>query len=835
MKKALKVIGIIVAVILVIMISIPLFFSSKIETIAKREVNNMLNGEFDFSSLDISLFKNFPKASLTLNDFWVKGTGQFETDTIVRAKELTATVNMLSLFGDSFEVDKIILDDANIKAVIAKNGKVNWDILKETTEEPTTEKTPESDGNFALKLNQLAIRNLALLFDNQETKESIKFDEFNLKLKGDLSSKHTVVELTTDIPKINYTTNNVSLLNNLALKAKINIDADLENNRYTLKQNEIQINAIKASIDGYVALKENDAMDIDLKLNSEKIGFKDILSLIPAIYSNEFKSLKTDGTATLSAFAKGEYKGNQLPKFDIKLEIQSGMFRYPSLPTAVEKINVLAQISNPGGIADATVIKINPLSFSAAENPFQLTAKITHPVTDPRFSLAMFGIIDLGKVKDFYPLEDMELNGLINADLKVSGQSSFIEKEQYEKIKASGTVKLSDMLLNTTSFKNLKVDQSTLTFSPEYLKLSETKVQYGKNDISFDSQLYNYIGYVMHNSTIKGSLNIKSDYLNLDDFTSGISTEEDEVATDTTTTALILPKNIDFSMSTKLKEVHYGKVELKDVNGRIQLKNGKADMSNLSMNTMGGNIVMNGYYSTENENIPTVNANFMMNNLLFTETYKALDMVKSFAPIFNSLQGNYSGGMQLKSDFNKEMEPVYSTLQAAGNIKTKDLSLEKVEAVQGLAKVLKKEDLVNKPVKDLDVNFVIKDGRLQMKPFDFKMGDYLLSMSGTSGLDKSLDYKGKIKLPNSVAKIEGLDTVGFLIGGSFNDPTFNIDTKSMLESGGKVLENKAKDIISKELFKNQKDSANVDNNKDLQEEVKEEASKRIKDLFKKKK
>ena len=834
MKTALKVIGIIIAVILAIMISVPLFFGSKIEAIAKREVNNMLNGEFDFSSLDISLFKNFPKVSLTLNNYWVKGTDQFATDKIVDAKELTATVDIFSLFGDSFEVDKIILKDATLKAVIAENGKVNWDILKEQAETTETADSENASGNFSLKLNQVSIDNLALLFDNQAAKESINLSNLSLKLKGDLGSKHSIIELTTNIPQINYTTNNISLINNLALKAKINVDADLENNKFTLKQNEIQINAIKASIDGYVALLDDDAIDMDLKLNSEKIGFKDILSLIPAIYSNEFKSLKTDGTATLSAFAKGEYKGDKLPAFDIKLEIKEGMFKYPSLPTAVEKVNVLAEVSNPGGIADATVININPLSFSAAGNPFQLTANITNPVTDPRFSVALFGIIDLGKVKDFYPLEDMELNGLINADLKIAGQSSFIEKELYEKIKASGTVKLTNMLLNTGAYKNIQIDQSTLTFSPEYVKLSETELKYGKNAIRFDSQLYNYIGYIIHNSTIKGSLNIKSNYLNLDDFMTD-EAEEDAATNDSTTTAIILPKNIDFNMSTNLKEVNLGKIRLQNVDGRIQLRNGKADMTNLSMNTMGGNIVMNGYYSTENEDTPKVNANFMMNNIKFTEAYKSLDMVKSLAPIFNALQGDFSGSMQLKTDFDKEMQPIYPSLQAAGNLKTKDLSLENIAIVQGLAKALKKEDLVNKPVKDLDLNFVIKDGRLEMKPFDFKMGDYLLSLAGTSGLDQTIDYKGKVKLPSNVSKIEGLDTVGFLIGGSFTDPKFSIDTKSMLESGGKVLENKAKDLISKELFKNQKDSANVDKNKDLQEEVKDEATKKIKDLFKKKK
>ena len=515
------------------------------------------------------------------------------------------------------------------------------------------------------------------------------------------------------------------------------------------------------------------------------------------------------------------------------------MFKYPALPASVEQINVHAQISNPGGLADATVININPLSLKAAGNPFQMTAKVVNPVSDPKFDVKVNGLIDLGKVKDFYPLEDMELNGLINADLAVAGQSSFIEKELYEKIQASGSVKLSNMIVNTESFKNLQIDQSTLTFSPEYLKLSETKVQLGRNDITLDSQLYNYIGYIMHNSTIKGSLNLTSNYLNIDDFMSGEEAPDAVEENDSTMTAIILPKNIDFNMNTKLKEVVFGKIVLKDVDGRILLRNGKADMTNLSMNTMGGEVVMNGFYSTEDEATPKLNANFIMNALSFSETYKSLDMVQSLAPIFNSLQGTFSGAMQIKTDLNNAMEPVYPTLQAAGNLKTQNLSLENVEVLQGLAKALKKEDMVNKPIKDLDINFVIKDGRLETKPFELKLGDYQLSVGGTSGLDQTIDYKGTVKLPSSVTKIEGLDTVGFIIGGSFNSPTFSIDTKSMLEAGGKVLENKAKDLISKELLKNKKDTANVDgtdgNSKDLKEEVKEEVGNKIKDLFKKKK
>ena len=838
MKKALKIVGIIIALLLVIMISIPLLFSGKIESLAKTEANKMLNGEFDFSSLDISLFKNFPKASLTLNNFWIKGADEFSNDTIAKGKELTATINLFSLFGDNYKIDRVILKEATLKAVIAENDKVNWDILKETDQAPSQETSSEESGDFSLELNQFTLDDLTILFDNRKDKELMSINHLQLNLKGDLSSDHTTLNISAETPSISYNVNGLALVNSISLKTKINLDADLKNNKFTFNKNEIQLNAIKASLDGWVALQDDDAIEMDLNLNTDKIDFKQILSLIPALYTNDFKGLKTEGQATLAAYAKGTYKGENLPNFNLKLDVKDASFRYPALPTAVEQINVFAEIDNPGGSADATTIVINPLGLSIAGNPFKVTANVTNPISDPAFKMTANGILDLGRIKDVYPLEDMELNGVINANLSVAGKSSDIEKERYEQINASGTVKLSDMVLNTSTLKDLKINQSLLTFSPENLKLSETKVEFGKNDLTIDSQLQNYIGYFMHGSTIKGSLNVSSNYLNLDDF--GMSDETDEQAeqTDSVTTTILIPKNIDFNMNANFKEVLLAKMKFENINGRITLKDGKADMTNLSMNTMGGEIIMNGFYSTQQPEHTLLNANLIMNSLVFSQVYRDLDMVQSLAPIFNSLEGTFSGAMQIKTELNENLEPVYPSLQAAGNLKTKDISLENVKALQGLAKAVKKEDLVNKPLKDLELNFTIKDGRLETKPFVFNLGDYEMTLSGTTGLDQTIDYSGKLKLPSSVAKIDGLNTVGILIGGTFNDPTFKLDTKSMIESGGKALESAAKDFISKELFKNKKDSTATDNkdgDKDFKEDVKEEVGNKIKDLFKKKK
>lgn len=74
-----------------------------------------------------------------------------------------------------------------------------------------------------------------------------------------------------------------------------------------MKENTLSLNAIVLNLDGWVALLDDGAMDMDLKINTSEINFKEILSLIPAIYQNNFDKLRTTGNMSLTALQKGEW------------------------------------------------------------------------------------------------------------------------------------------------------------------------------------------------------------------------------------------------------------------------------------------------------------------------------------------------------------------------------------------------------------------------------------------------------------------------------------------------------------------------------------------------
>jgi hypothetical protein len=50
----------------------------------------------DFKDVSLSLFRHFPKISISLDELSVVGTNEFSKDTLIAAKTLDASVNLIS-------------------------------------------------------------------------------------------------------------------------------------------------------------------------------------------------------------------------------------------------------------------------------------------------------------------------------------------------------------------------------------------------------------------------------------------------------------------------------------------------------------------------------------------------------------------------------------------------------------------------------------------------------------------------------------------------------------------------------------------------------------------
>lgn len=803
MKKFFKITGIVLLAILLLLIIVPISVRGKMTGVVVKQANKYLNASVSIENVSISLLRHFPNATVSVKGVEVVGKEDFAQDTLLSADKVMLTMNLKSLFcGGGFDIVRVTAEGTDVKAIVLEDGRQNWDILTSTAKEEADEPDdPEDPDEVNVRLNKLIFKDVNILFDDRQSAMYASLQDLGLTLSGDMTADHATLSLDMGIGSTDFRFKGVPYLAKARLALKSDLDADMAANKYTMKDNTFSINAISTAIDGWVQLLD-EGYDMDLALRSSEINFKEILSLIPAVYMTDFKGLNATGQVQFDAWVKGKMIGDAVPAFNASLKVEQGMFRYPSLPKGIEGIYVDASASNKGGTADNTVLNVPRLDFAMGGNPFSASAYVATPVSDPAFDVKARGKIDLSSVAEVFPMEDTKLQGLFEADLALKGRMSHIEKGQYENISASGTLAVSGVELAMKDMPDVKVQKAVLGFSPRWLHLSETRVTVGRSDITADCKLENYVPYLMKGDPIRGTLSLRSTLLDLNEFIDGQPTDETAVAPateDEGMKAFAVPGNIDFDMTVVMEKVLFSNLRLDNVHGRVVVGGSKLDMRGLAFNTLGGAVTANGYYSTAaGIASPELNAAFGMNGVSFRQTFNTFVTVQKLAPIFEGLNGNYSGNISIATRMDSLMNPRYETMNGHGSLNTKDLSLSGIGVIDKIADAVKKPSLKNLTVKDLKLDFDIIQGRIHTKPFDLKMGDVNLNLSGSTGIDQTIDYRGEVKLPESTG-IGKYTTLDLTIGGTFDSPKVGVDMKSMVEQAVETVKEQALGELGKKL------------------------------------
>lgn len=779
MKKALTIAGVVVVVFIVAMIAIPFLFKDKIKTAVLNAANEKLNATVDIKDFGLNLFSNFPNATLSLNDASVVGVGDFQKDTLLSAKSASVTIDLMSLFGSEYNISKINLDKASIYTKVLEDGRANWDIMKVDS---TASASTESESAFKLNLKKITVNDCSFVYQNDSTKMKVTLNKWNGDLHGDFSASETTLNTNSTIGEVTFVMDGIPYLNKIQGVADATINANLDKMQFSFKESNLQLNDLKASIDGTFAMvgKDYEDMEFDLKLNAPDTQFKDILSLVPAMYTADFKDVKTSGTAKLEAYIKGLMHGDSYPAFDVKIMVNDAMFQYPSLPKAVNNINVAMAINSKGGSLDNMIIDISKFSFNLGGNPFSGSLNVSTPMSDPNLKAQANGTIDLGMIKDVYPLEKgTALNGKMIANLNVAARMSAIEKEQYENVSAAGSLKLSNMTYKSQDMQDVVINDAGLEFSPRYVNLSSLNLKIGKNDLSATGRLENFIAYALKDQTLKGQLNIKSNYLNANDFISSETAGTEETAS-STTEDIIIPKNIDFVLNAALNQIVYGKMNITNMVGNMTVKNGVLTLNNVGANALGGSCKVSGTYDTSSPKTPKVNFDLALSKVSFAETFKSVESVQKFAPIFEKLGGTYSMNFKFNTSLGETIMQTLASLTGSGALQTNDVKIEGVEALTALSSSLKTDALKSFSTKDLNLPFTINNGKLNTKPFNVNFGNGgVMKLEGATGLDQSIDYKGTVTLPKSLAN-HYVSSVPITIGGTFTNPKIGIDTKALV-------------------------------------------------------
>ena len=337
---------------------------------------------------------------------------------------------------------------------------------------------------------------------------------------------------------------------------------------------------------------------------------------------------------------------------------------------------------------DRTVVDLSRFGLRMAENAVSATFYGTNLVSDPTLRATLNGKLDLGMIDQVYPLEDMKLAGSIAADLQAAGRMSDVEKQRYEQLQAKGTFVVEQLGVTMASLPPIQLTRAAATISPSAMTLGELSLMVGESDLAANGQLTNYLGYLLRGDQLAGRLYVKSELLNLNQLMESMAsdTEADSApaeptdTTDTTTEAassgaILIPENLNLSLSTNLKKILFQQMVLSEVSGGVSMKGGVLSLDELAMRLFEGQATASGSYATTDPTKPTFTMDLALKQASFQETFRQLELVQKLVPLFEKTGGNYSLSMNLTTLLDETMSPMMNSVNAHGQLSSASIRL----------------------------------------------------------------------------------------------------------------------------------------------------------------
>lgn len=830
MKKTFVIIAAVILILVAALFAIPLLFKQNLLDATKATLNKQVNAEVQFADFNLSLFQNFPKVTLELGKVLVIGENEFQKDTLLNVSYAKATMSLASLFKKKgMSIEEIKLEKPQLKLLVNESGKSNWDLMKsgesakiESVNQPSENEA--SENGFELQLEKIIVEDAYFLYNDLPARITVGLSDINLDVSGKMYGTSTELVTEGKVGDFTLKYDNVNYISNTSLETKTLLNVDFENSKISIAENELLVNKLALELTGNIEIP-SDSMFFDLQIKTKESDFENFLALIPPDYATYLKDVKTSGSASIVGNIKGLYFEENYPSFLLALDIKNGNFQYADLPEQIKNIKADVKISKPQGELNLTEVKIKDAHIEIKNNPVDLTLALNNLVDDPWFDGAFIGKINFNHLKDVLPLDSVNMTGIVDANLFVTGNYSAIEKEEYGKIKSDGIVLLDNFVYDSPDLtQRIFVPKGQLDFSPENINLQEFFMRIGGSDFNLTGKVSNYLNYILKDGTLKGTLQLNSNMVNLNEILRLRVTQKNEVAetanTEISDEALIkeeevlafsIPKNIDVTFRSKITNAIFDRLPISNIDGLITARDGKLILNGLEMQMLDGEMKVNGSYENTSQNQPLIDFGFDIVSFDIPLAYRSITGIQKMLPVAGSSRGKLNTNIKMKGRLSPSHNLIASSIDGTGFFSTNNLEIVDSPIFNQLKGILKAEKLKNVSIEDFKANFIVEDGNIKLRPFQTNVAGQETTMSGSLSAENLLNMRLDFKvnrdafgtdIENILSMLPGNQNINILPAGVIiTGPVGNPDVKMDLSETRKTITNATKDDLQKSLNK----------------------------------
>ena len=745
------------ATVLIAVLLTPLLFADRIEARVRAEIERATRVQVSWANADVGLLGDFPHPSLRLSGLTVVGTGRFEADTLAAVGEAAVSLDGRSLFGAlrgrrPLVVRSIRLAAPRLRLKAEDDGTSNWDVVPEGPDDARA--AAGSGAALSVSLRRFEITDGEIRIDDAPSGSLLDMRGLSHSLRGDFSRASLQASTRTHADAVTLRFAGTPYLSGVALDFDGDLDVDMDPASVQLADNRLRLNDLELRLDGSLA-RSPDGLDLDLAFDAPSAEFGSLLSLASMLYERDFSTLQTAGTFALDGSVRGRYAPDDFPALTLSVRVDDGSFRYPDLPLPARAISADLSVTNPGGAVDSTVVDLSSLHVEVGEETVDASVVLRTPVSDPEVDLRVLGTVDLGDVARTVKVAAAgDVAGVVVANAALHARLSDVDSARYERIEAQGTVSATGVELRGEALRHpVAIRDMQLALSPQVAELRSFDATFGSSDVQATGRLYDLAGFLLGGRPLRGTGQFTSRRLLLDEWRSGRELS-----------AIPVPQNLDLSLEGRIERLELNEVEASQARGRVVVRDQRLTFENFEMQTLGGRIAVDGYYETADLERPTFAVALDLDSLDVTQSSAAVLSFRRLVPIAQYAQGTFTTDLMLTGVLGQDLSPDLDVLEGDGSFATSPMVVQGFPILEGLSERLDLQRLSNPTIESIGSGIQIERGRLMVHPFRVDVGGLGMAVTGSNGIDQSIDYGLTLEVPRSGLTATALDALGSRTG-----------------------------------------------------------------------
>jgi len=782
-KRILKIIFIIIILLITVGIGFTLVFGEKIEGIILKKINNKLKSEISVSDISFSLFSNFPNACVHFNDILINSSDTSITDTLFYSSSGFIELNIIDLIKKDYSIRDMSFENSNLNITYNENGVSNFNIFSDSNK-----------NNNNLKIENVLFTNCEFLYLNvqQNIKIENTLNKVNLVLKNE--NENYSISVDANIFSNHLMVNNEDYIENKEVSFSSVID--ILGDSILIKSEKINIQDVVFEHINYSYFNE----EYQLCLNTSS-KLEDIIKATPSQFQYLFTDHELKGNINADLILNKE-KEFENPLTEITFSLYNSEYKSKSVPFHLKNISTKGSFTN-GKNRNFQSSKLNLINLKSKKGAgvFNGTFTITN-LNNYYLNADVYSSWGLSELNKFIESSSFKnVKGKVSGNINYNGNLTF-DSSMKKNIQSSNHTADLD-------FKNINFmyKESPLEFSCSKMnwnienhkvKISDSKIQISKSDLSFDGEIDDLILYILDRKEkidVKGK--ISSNHIIFEElYTITEINGENEGGSFIS----VLPKWLNSNIQLNVKKFSYNKFESKQLTTEIKYdsKRLKLTTDNLSMKTLGGEIEGDFVYFENKLHDLILKANIKLSKINISDGFKSMDNFGQTFMTHKNIKGTATANMYIQSMWDKNYKFYSPSLNMNTDLMIENGELIDFEPMYSLSDYVSLEELKNVKFATLENKIRIENEKIIIPEMDINSTALSVHISGTHTFENIMDYKIKLLLSDVLGnkaknksqniKLEdlhhdhgGKTTVQLNMRGHVDDPKISLDKIKLKE------------------------------------------------------